>query len=218
MRRDEVLTAFRAECEHLEPVLAALDGGELARPSNCPPWTVADLISHLVMGAARPISMLAAAQPPDADMDAVAYFRPAIFTPEANTARVAAAQQAQAGPQEFPEAWRRTYAEAAEQDESRRVVTRHGDHMLLIEFMATRVVELALHGLDLALSLDRTPWTAPSAAALTERILITSGADRAADLGWDSPTLLAKASGRTPLTPQETRDAARLGLTWRPLG
>jgi len=30
------------------------------------------------------------------------------------------------------------------------VLTRHGDVMLLTEFMRTRVLELAVHGLDLA--------------------------------------------------------------------
>jgi hypothetical protein len=35
------------------------------------------------------------------------------------------------------------------------VLTRHGDRMLLTEFLRTRVLELAVHGLDLAAVDDR---------------------------------------------------------------
>ena len=46
----------------------------------------------------------------------------------------------------------------------RIVQTRHGDAMLLTDFLTTRVVELAVHGLDVADVLEQQPWlTAPAA-------------------------------------------------------
>jgi len=158
------------------------------------------------------------------DFDASGYFRPAIFTAEADRARVVEAEdeaEAAEGKElagEFARTWRAAHAAVAAQPPGRRVVTRHGDRMLLTEFLRTRVVELVLHGLDLAISLDRRPWTAPSAAAVTMEVLLADGAERAAELGWDPPVLLAKASGRAPLTPEEAEAAHRLGVRWLPLG
>jgi hypothetical protein len=43
--------------------------------------------------------------------------------------------------------------------EGRVVRTRHSDPMLLSEFLLTRVVEVAVHGLDLADALGREPVT-----------------------------------------------------------
>ncbi|MQY14485.1 hypothetical protein SRB5_46520 [Streptomyces sp. RB5] len=213
-----ILNGFRDEAQALGPALTSLTDTDHARPSVCPPWTVRELIAHIVTATGRLDGMLAAPEPPTADTDAVAYFRPAIFTPEANARREAAAREEAAALTDpagaFDAAWRRTLELAAAQPEGRRVATRHGDAMLLTEFMATRVNELVLHGLDLALSLGRPPWTTPSAARVAEALLLGEGADRVAEFGWDRPTLLAKVSGRTPLDPAEAARARDLGLTW----
>jgi hypothetical protein len=51
----------------------------------------------------------------------------------------------------------------------RLVRTRHGDAMLLRDFMVTRVVELAVHRPDLADALDSPPWTHDSAVEVVTR-------------------------------------------------
>lgn len=51
----------------------------------------------------------------------------------------------------------------------RLVRTRHGDAMLLRDFMVTRVVELAVHRPDLADALDGPPWTHDSAVEVVTR-------------------------------------------------
>ena len=68
--------------------------------------------------------------------------------------------------------------------------TRHGDPMLLAEFLRTRVLELAVHGLDLAAALDREPWMTAPAAGVTEDLLLPSAAAaglRVAPAGTRSP-------------------------------
>jgi len=82
------------------------------------------------------------------------------------------------------------------------VRTRHGDRMLLTEFLGTRVLELAVHGLDLAAGLGRPPWMTSAAACVVAEMLLPAGAiSRLLDeSGWDQVTLVAKATGRLPLT------------------
>ncbi|WP_370462371.1 hypothetical protein [Nocardiopsis sp. FR6] len=59
----------------------------------------------------------------------------------------------------------------------RVVVTRHGDRMLLTDFLVTRVLEAVVHGLDLADALGREPWTRREALAVVLASLF-GGADR----------------------------------------
>jgi hypothetical protein len=90
--------------------------------------------------------------------------------------------------------------------------------MLLAEFLRTRVLELAVHGLDLAAALDHGPWMTAAAAGVTEDLLLpAAAAGLRAETGWDQVTLIAALTGRRPLTPAETQliqssGAGRLAL------
>ncbi|MEV0029555.1 maleylpyruvate isomerase N-terminal domain-containing protein [Nocardia sp. NPDC050793] len=217
----EVVRAFDEESTAWARVLAALTPAEFGRPTPCPPWTVAELIAHVTAAIARVPDGLAAPSPPRADLDATGYYHPRIFDATANAERVTAAQRAAAAQPDpaalvaaFDRQCRRTLDVVAHQPPGRLVVTRWGDGMALHEFLLTRVVELVLHGLDLAAALDRPIWSTPTAAALVTGFL---GVDTAATrLGWDQPTALAKGSGRAPLTPDEEAELARIPL--RPFG
>jgi hypothetical protein len=79
--------------------------------------------------------------------------------------------------------------------------TRHGDRMLLTDFATTRVVELAVHGLDLAFGLDRQPWMTGAAADVLIGLLLPDGggAELCARLHCDRVGLIARLTGRTPL-------------------
>jgi hypothetical protein len=92
----------------------------------------------------------------------------------------------------------------------RLVFTRWGEPMLLAEYLKTRVFELTVHGLDVALALGRTPWTTEPAAAVTAAVLL-EGVD--AEPPWDEVTFIAKATGRAPLS-QEEAATAREMLLW----
>jgi hypothetical protein len=47
------IAAVRAEAAALANVAAGLAGTDLARPSPCPPWTVADLLGHVIIGVSE---------------------------------------------------------------------------------------------------------------------------------------------------------------------
>jgi hypothetical protein len=88
--------------------------------------------------------------------------------------------------------------------------------MLLAEFLRTRVLELAVHGLDLAAALDRPPWMTAPAAEVTEGLLLPAGtaARLRAETGWDQAAAIAGLTGRRPLTPAESELVACAGVGW----
>jgi uncharacterized protein (TIGR03083 family) len=211
---DHVPAAFRAETHALAAVLAGLPADAWARPTRCTPWLVRDVVGHVIVGLARVPPMLAtpAAAAGEADTSATAYYRADYrYSAGANTDRVHTAQARAAAPElvaDLVEAARAT-DEAYRQAAGARVVrTRHGDAMLLADFLTTRVVEVAVHGLDITDALDLPPClTAAGAAHLPPALL---GPDWHT-LGWDPVTLLRKVTGRAEVLPEESDRLAHLG-------
>ncbi|WFE31002.1 maleylpyruvate isomerase N-terminal domain-containing protein [Micromonospora sp. WMMD975] len=215
---EPVRAAFRVECERLERVLRGLDESALDRPTPCPPWRVRDLLAHVRAGAGRLVAMLAEPAPPRPEVTASGYFGAAKFAPAVDRDRIDGARAAAREhpgavelAREFGRAWRATDAAVAAEPPGRVVRTRHGDAMALTEFLRTRVVEVAVHGLDLADALDRPPWTTPAAAAVVVDVL-TTGTPVPDRLGWDALLVLRKATGRVPLTGAERAALAAAGI------
>ncbi|TNH26533.1 maleylpyruvate isomerase family protein [Micromonospora orduensis] len=120
-------------------------------------------------------------------------------------------------PGEFEQSWRAADAAVAAAPPERVVRTRHGDAMRLTEFLRTRVVEVGVHGLDLAVALDRPPWLTPQAAAVIADLL-TGGRPAPAGLCWDRLTLIRKTTGRAALTPAERAEIDAAGFRWLAFG
>ncbi|MGW5558575.1 maleylpyruvate isomerase N-terminal domain-containing protein [Micromonospora sp. NPDC003944] len=220
---EPVRAAFSAECERLSGVLSELTDDDLGRPTDCPPWTVRDLIAHVRTGVGRLAGMLAAPAPPRAEVDAAGYFGAAKFTAEVDADRIAGGQREAlrvsraALATEFDRAWRATEAAVAAAPPDRVVRTRHGDAMLLGEFLRTRVVEVGVHGLDLAAALGRPAWLT-AAAAVVVGDLLTDGQPAPAGLGWDRLTLIRKVTGRVALTAPERTVVDAAGFRWLSFG
>jgi uncharacterized protein (TIGR03083 family) len=220
--------AFATEAGRLAEIISGMDDVALDRASPCPPWTVRELLCHVLIGVGRVPTMLAEPEPsPGPLIDAPKYYRPdRRFSPAANDDRIATAQRAArtAGPapalvRELDQAWRDAWAVMRGAPQGRVVRTRHGDRMLLTEFVRTRVLELAVHGLDLAAGLDRPPWLTAAAAAVVEELVLSAGSARLPEeAGWDRPTLLAMATGRLPFRPSDAALMERHGLRRLALG
>lgn len=205
------LTAFRAEAEALALALGRLDPAAWERPTRCIPWTVRDLVGHIITAVGRVPSALAEPAPARADTDAVSYYSPDHrFSEATNTDRVRVARARASGSDvaallDDLTATTRAAVDACLGEPAGRVVlTRHGDAMALPEFLTTRVVEVAVHGLDVADAVGHEPWLTAAAAEHLQGLLFTGDV-----AGWDPAVLLRKATGRAPLTPPES---ARLGL------
>uniref|UniRef100_UPI0003679CFF maleylpyruvate isomerase N-terminal domain-containing protein n=1 Tax=Nocardiopsis lucentensis TaxID=53441 RepID=UPI0003679CFF len=153
------------------------------------PWDVAALAAHAVGAVLRVDGMLDAQAPGRGVglVSAAGYYAPDVrFSSEVNGERVrsaveVAARRADAGEpgRVLREGWAALSARLAAEDGDRRVFTRHGDPMFLRDFLVTRVVEVVLHGWDLADALGREPWTTRSGLDLVTR-LVFGAADRAA--------------------------------------
>jgi uncharacterized protein (TIGR03083 family) len=231
---DAVLKAFAGEAQRLAAGLAGVPEPDFSRASPCAPWTVGELLRHVATGAGRVCGMLAEPEPPAAgQVSAAGYYRAdQRFSAATNAGRIAAAQRDAAGREpaglraDFDRAWRAAAADAGAAPPGRRVRTRHGDTMLLTEFMRTRVLELAVHGLDLAAGTGQPPWLTGAAAGVVEELILPGGgggggggaAGLRRQLGWDRVTLVAKVTGRSPLTDAERQAADAAGLRWLALG
>ncbi|HXW47606.1 MAG TPA: maleylpyruvate isomerase N-terminal domain-containing protein [Streptosporangiaceae bacterium] len=218
--------AFRAEAAALGAVAAGLAEPDLRRPSPCPPWTIADLLCHVVIASGRvdqAVQAAAGASPAAPLATAAGYYRPdARFSAAVNADRIDVAT-ALADRLRTPEAIHAqliaacqhnlAILEAAPRDQRAR--TRHGDLMLLTDFAVTRVLELGVHGLDLAVGLDRQPWLTGEAAGVLERLLLPDGTDAAAlaaRLGCDRAGLIARLTGRVPLSAADQATLASAGV------
>ncbi|MFF8599962.1 maleylpyruvate isomerase family mycothiol-dependent enzyme [Streptomyces sp. NPDC015232] len=227
MSRDHVLEAFRRESQALTDALSGLSAAEWKLPTRCTPWSVRELLGHVCVVIDWVPGMLDGPAPEEAGISAADYYRPdERFSPRTNRARISLAQDRAAGPadglgpaEDFTATWRRVDRLCRAQPAGRTVFSRHGDAMLLSEFLITRVVEVAVHGLDLADALGREPWLTEQAGDTVLQLLLGAEHRAAADaLGWSRPRLLRKATGREPLDASEAARIERLGIRWLALG
>jgi uncharacterized protein (TIGR03083 family) len=207
--------AFRDEASALTGVLAGLPPPAWTRPTRCAPWLVRDVVGHVIVVLARVPDMIASPAPDRADTTAVGYYRADHrFSDTANAERVQTAQRRAGGPEgaslvrDLVESAQQVIAACEREPVDRVVRTRHGDAMLLSEFLTTRVVELAVHGLDVADALGRKPWLTAASAELLQRLMFGERWRTAVNaLKWDPVTLLRRTTGRASVT---TSQAAAL--------
>lgn len=227
VNHDHALGAFSLESGALTDAVSGLSEAEWNLPTRCTPWTVRDLLGHVCVVIDWLPGMLDAPAPSEAEVSAAEYYRPDDrFSPQTNGARIALAQDRAAASadgaafaEDFTTVWRRVDRLCRVQPVSRTVRTRHGDAMLLSEFLLTRVVEVAVHGLDLADALGREPWLTSSAGdAVLELLLGAEQTVAAQELGWSRAHFLRKATGRVPLDASETAQIEQLGIRWLALG
>jgi len=222
--------ALAAEANALHVVASALTAADLTEPSPCPPWTTAELLCHVLIGADR--IRPAMAEPPDAGGPVIGtaeYYRPDHrFSAATNADRIDTARSlaARLGPEPGPIAaelsrrCRQSLELLTTAPSGRTVRTRHGDRMLLTDFARTRVVELAVHGLDLAIGLGRQPWMTAEAADVLAGLLLPAGgsAELARQLGCDQVGLIARLTGRAQLSPGDEEVLASAGIVRLALG
>lgn len=220
-----MIEAVGLEAEQFGRVVAGLSAAQWGLPTPCEPWRVRDLVAHVCLAIGRVPGMLAETPPARAEVSAVEYYRPdERFAPETNAARISSAQEHGAAlgdtglAGDFDAAWRRTYRRCRTEPADRAVRTRHGDPMLLSEFLVTRVVEFAIHGLDLATALGRPPWLTEQAGDVVAELLLGRSGTAEPSLGWDRPTFLRKATGREPMNAAEAEEVTRTGVRWLTLG
>lgn len=209
---DAVLEAYVAECDALSDVLRGLSSGDLARQTNCPPWNLKELVVH-IWGSACLIPDTLAERPRGAlTISAADYYRreersePVYRSRNVERARDAARRHESglAVVVAMDRAWRATHARLLKSGLSSWVVTDWGAAIRAPEYLATRVLALAAHGLDVAITVGVEPWTTPQALDVCRAILVSLlGAEPPPGLGWDAQALLACGTGRRALDARE---------------
>jgi uncharacterized protein (TIGR03083 family) len=218
------LAALRAECEQVSRVVLRLSADEFAVPTRCPAWDVKGLLAHMYRDVERTIVGLSVTAPPAADTDSVSYWRR--YDPAGDGADIADRAQTRAASYGtgrelalvWDWMWRRALTEAARTDEDRIVIT-WGPTMTFDEFLRTRVLEITVHGADLADALGMEPWATGPGLAITAEILHgLAGGELPAALKWDELTLLEKGTGRAPLSEEDRETLGPLADSFPLLG
>src|SRR5207249_535563 len=70
-----VVEAISVESDHLLTAMLGLSDVDFDRPTGCVPWSVRDLLGHLLVACRRLGPMLERPPPADARVSALAYFR-----------------------------------------------------------------------------------------------------------------------------------------------
>jgi len=214
MERDRSpLTALRDESRALSAVLWQVDPEDFGRPTNCPPWNLNELVVHIAMSihlgddddlpAAAPLSevMTAADYYRRPERDTSAYRQSNVERTRKAAGDVLARMTAARW---FDEVSRDTVLRLSRLDLGRLVQIPSCRPMKLADWVSTRVMSVAAHGLDVALTLGLQPWTTRSALDVTSPVLIALlGTKPPAQLSWDDRTLLAAGTGRRALRTPE---------------
>ncbi|GAA1622349.1 maleylpyruvate isomerase N-terminal domain-containing protein [Georgenia ruanii] len=225
MTLETTARVLRAEAAAMVAALRRVPDAEWSRPTRCAPWDVRGLLGHVhvVLGWLPP--MLDDAAPPSPAVTAAGYYRPdGRFDPSTNARRVALGRD-QAGEHRSPAQQLAAFdahvvavvARCLREPPDRVVRTRHGDAMLLADFLTTRVLEVAVHGLDLADALAAQPWLTAAAASHLRPLWLDDPTVPAA-LGWDGAQMLRKVTGRAGLEPAEAVALEAAGVRSLALG
>lgn len=209
MALDGLLATLDNECRLMVAVAARLPPEAFAEPTRCPPWDVRILVGHVVRDLDRVVTYLEEPAPDAAMSDAITYFKS--YDPGAE-GRAITAGSTEAADRfgstgalvlGLEESLRRCVEAARAHDPGRLLRTRL-TAIRLDEFLKTRVLEVGVHGLDLADAIDRDPWLSPAAASVIRAILTgLLGEDPSASLGWSDLTYIETGTGRRDLTDAE---------------
>jgi uncharacterized protein (TIGR03083 family) len=221
--QNAVSAALDAETAALQAAASRLTDADLGKASPCAPWTVGELACHVLIGASRIGPALAEPERPEQPVISTAeYYRhDERFSRITNADRIETARtlaRQLTGPGAIAAELERRCRESAEllaaAPEARTVITRHGDRMLLTDFARTRVVELALHGLDLAQGLSWPPWLTSEAADVLDELLLPAGGSSrlCRDLACDRVGLIARLTGRVRLSGAEEQVLSNAGI------
>jgi uncharacterized protein (TIGR03083 family) len=206
----EIVDILAAECRAAARAAVSLPPDAFARPTRCDAWDVRALLGHLWRDVDR-ILVYAAAEPPErADSDAIAYYRVG-YDPVAEAPDVArrAIEAADAFPdglalaRGFDERWRRA-VDVARGLAPDRLVRTFGPCLRLDAYLCTRLLEAAVHGLDLADAVAVEPWITDDATRVVRAMLVAMlGEEPPEDLGWDDVAFLEAGTGRRRPTAEE---------------
>lgn len=192
------LAAFEDEAHAVEETLATVPDDAWDRPA-LGDWSVAELVAHMVGTVTRLGTYLDTdAEAAAAVVDRVDYYRDDTDATAPSIAEAARSHAATLDATELPAQFTRAWEVAAA-----RAGGLGGDHLLatwrgvmrLDEYLATRVLELVVHHMDLRAALELPPAATPEAERLAMTLLESLlGSSRPRNFGRDR--FIRAATGR----------------------
>lgn len=167
------LEAFVEECAAVEQTLAAVDSQDWARPA-LGSWNLAELGAHLIRGVTRITAYLLEPVTGPAEVDRITYFQFDTEAAAAGVAQRAVDEAAEVDPTTMPGRFAAGWvasAAAARDHGPDQLLTAFRGAMRLDEYVATRVLEVVVHHLDVRAALDLPPASTPAGSRLTMSIL-----------------------------------------------
>jgi uncharacterized protein (TIGR03083 family) len=212
----DATAALADENRALSAVLRELAPEELTKATNCPPWNLQELIVHIGDSIRVTDTPFTPAEPGDQPITAADYYRrPQRATSayrQSNVDRTQTLARTVLAPtaQWFDDVSRHTLAALDRHHLDQVVLIPNRGAMLLSDWVTTRLISVAAHGLDVAITLGRDPWTTPSALQVAHPVLVDLlGGPPPERLRWDEQNLLITGTGRRPLTEQERKVLGR---------
>ena len=209
MHHDGLIAILDDENRSAVEALRDLPEGAFDGPTRLPAWNVKELVAHMWRDVDRIRVYTAEPEPAEVQADGVTYWR--AYDPATDSADVA--DRAKEVADGFAtgaalvdsfEANRVEVLAAARDISAERLVPTWGPAMRFDEYLRTRVLEMAVHGLDLADALGARPWLTAGGASVTREILIgLLGEAPALVRRWDDRTFIETGTGRRALTYEE---------------
>jgi hypothetical protein len=213
---EDTVRTLEVELGQVEQAFRGLSEADWGAPTKLrpldeskPPWTLFELAGHFDISIGLTVMLMAEPQDGQVGRDRVSFF---IF-PRSEVAPVvydyAYTMVEGKTPQEMPDKLSDTFTKTVDGARSMAPDTVGPGYyalMRLDEFVASRVVEAVVHGLDLTDALGRQPMATPEGLAVTAAILDEllarrTVAGRPADLAADDLAWVRAASGRGPAHP-----------------
>jgi Mycothiol maleylpyruvate isomerase N-terminal domain len=213
---EDTVRILEAELGQVERAFRGLSEQDWRAPTKLrpldetkPPWTLFELAGHFDISIGLTVMLMAEPQDGQVGRDRVSFF---IF-PRSEVAPVvydyAYTMVEGKTPQQMPDKLHDTFSKTVDGARSMAPDTVGPGYyalMRLDEFVASRVVEAVVHGLDLTDALGRQPMATPEGLAVTAAILDEllarrTVAGRPPDLAGDDLAWVRAASGRGPAHP-----------------
>src|SRR5215217_2250813 len=213
---EDTVRLLEVELAQVEQGFRGLTEAEGATPTKLrpldetkPPWTLFELAGHFDISIGLTVMLMAEPQAGQVGRDRVSFF---IF-PRSEVAPVvydyAYTMVEGKTPEQMPDVLAATIAKTVDGARAMAPHTVGSGYyalMRLDEFVASRVVEAVVHGLDLTDALGREPMCTPegvavAAAILDELLARRTVPGRPADLAGDDLAWVRAASGRGPAHP-----------------
>ena len=210
----EDIDALAAEGEKVSAFLRGLNDAGWRTPTRCPPWDVREVVIHMTTMMRKMGEAAAAPVEAEPSEDRASWWdydieedkvRSLTFMEEQTTRFPAGGLY-----EEWNAAIERCVASVRSALAEGDPVVRPGDSSIVLsEYVATRVLEITIHEMDVRNALGLDPDPSPEGLAVTVDILQRRLGEDPIALGFEAVDFVLLATGRREL---DDHDRARLGM------